>query len=249
MIVDNIKIWIIEDEAIIAESLKYTLEDLGYDVVRISYTLKEAEDAIQEVEFDLLLLDINLGDFPTKSGFDLLEKMQSYNLQFPFIFLTAYNDLDIIKKALEYKPSAYLVKPISVSNLFAALQLAFHNYSLEDNQNVAYEYSIEEQPKYFFSKIGTKKHKVFWNDVVILESIKNYVSVRTAIDKEYLIRGSLINVVKSMLPISEKDNFVRINRKTYIRHSIIQSIEEPLVITSIGTFKITLENAKIILTK
>ncbi len=59
---DKIKVLVVEDEAIIAENLKLSLEDLGFDVVDTCYTYDEAINAMDNLKFDLALLDINLKD-------------------------------------------------------------------------------------------------------------------------------------------------------------------------------------------
>ena len=58
---NKIKIWIVEDEAIIAQNLAFTLQDLGYEVLGQSYDYESALAATQNDAVELMLLDINLG--------------------------------------------------------------------------------------------------------------------------------------------------------------------------------------------
>ena len=55
-----VKILIVEDEPLIAKDLAYTLEDIGYSVVKISYDAQEAFTTLKENVVDLVLLDINI---------------------------------------------------------------------------------------------------------------------------------------------------------------------------------------------
>ena len=73
---DKLTIQIVEDEALIAENLKYTLEDLGYRVIGVAYTYREAREALLTQRADLTLLDINLGsNAPDEDGLALARLM------------------------------------------------------------------------------------------------------------------------------------------------------------------------------
>ena len=57
---DKIKLLIVEDDLLIADNLKCTLEDLGFDVAE---PCSEYQDAIEKLEtnkFDIALMDIDL---------------------------------------------------------------------------------------------------------------------------------------------------------------------------------------------
>lgn len=221
-----INIIIIEDEAIIAENLKFTLEDLGFNVVSISYNFEDAAIQLNELSYDLALLDINLNGSPEKNGIELSKLVQKKNK--PFIYLTAYNDVETINLAAKSKPSAYLIKPINPTMLFAAIQITLDH---DDNTKT-------DQPDYFFSKIGNKINKVWWHEVGVMESIKNYVIIKT-IDskKEYLIRSSLAFVMQNMLPKKYQSDFIKINRALLIHNSQILDIDlAGYVNTTFGKF-------------
>ena len=66
------KILIVEDDFKIREELKILLEREGYQVVIVSSFLNIVED-IKQIEFDLLLLDINL---PNKNGFMICKEIR-----------------------------------------------------------------------------------------------------------------------------------------------------------------------------
>jgi len=103
-----IKILVAEDERIIALDLKQTLQKLGYEVTSVVNT---AVDVIQKVETekpDLILMDIML-----ESLLDGIEAAQiiSYKYNVPFIYVTAYNDEQTLKRAQATHPFDYLIKP------------------------------------------------------------------------------------------------------------------------------------------
>lgn len=217
---NKIKIWIIEDEALIAQNLEFILQDLGYRVLGQSYDFESAIEAIENETFELLFLDINLGNRDReKNGLALAEHLRRIK-DVPFIFLTAYSDKDTILSAAALKPSAYIIKPANAATLFAAVQTAIENHS--SNKAATIPGETLEQPEFFFSKIGLKIHKIFWKDVAMLESIKNYVCIKTfSSSSEYLIRGSLVQVIQNMLPKQFSADFLRINRSVYMQRKAI----------------------------
>ena len=240
---NKIKIWIVEDEALIAQNLDFTLQDLGYEVLGQSYDFESGLEAIQNEDIELMFLDINLGSKnPDENGLAIAKALKEKR-NIPFIFLTAYNDKDTIMTAAALKPSAYIIKPANAATLFATVQTAIENHST--NEAAAMPDKNVLVPDFFFSKIGTKLHKIYWKDVAKLESIKNYVSIKTfANNSEYLIRGSLIQVTQNMLPKPLQKDFVRVNRATYLQKSAIQSLDNDSIMSIFGIIDSTEEIVK-----
>jgi DNA-binding response OmpR family regulator len=117
----HIKIGIVEDELLIAEKVKIILTDIGYKVCEPVSNYDAALEMIKAEKPDFLLLDVNLGK--EKDGIDIARVI---NEQFflPFIFLTANSDKLTIDRAKEVRPYAYLVKPFTKEELFAAIEIA-----------------------------------------------------------------------------------------------------------------------------
>jgi CheY-like chemotaxis protein len=236
---NDIDILIIEDEALIAETIRMQLEDFGYNICNVCYKYETAIQAIEKANYDLVITDINLGNgIDDKSGLTLMNEMKRIK-KCPFIFLTAFSDRDTLKKATSLYPSAYLVKPVNTANLFAAIQLAVENY--QNTKSPEYDTNDQESvPDYFFVKSGTKLVKVFWNDVYYMESVKNYVRIKsTSHNSDLLIRASLQQFLKSTLPENFRKLFVKINRSTAIAKSIILKINTDTVETQYGIFEKT----------
>jgi two-component system, LytTR family, response regulator LytT len=225
---DKIRILIIEDEALIAESLRYCLEDLGYEVVNTCYNYDEAYLAITSTRFDLVMLDINLGESDeSRNGFSLAQLINE-NLRIPFIFITAYNDVTTIKTAAKLQPYGYLIKPINNVMLFATVQVAIERFN---KNTVAVEPdNYLKKPEYFFVKLGTRTHKVQWSQVYCIEAGKNYVKLRLRnSSNEYPIRGSLSYVINNLLPDHLTDNFIKVNRSYYLNKNYITSYDKQFV--------------------
>lgn len=231
----KIKIAIVEDEIFIATNLKFTLEDLGYEVVFCAHNYQTAIEAINSNEFDVILLDIQLKGSP-KTGFDIAAYLNE-NKKSIFIFLTAYSDLETIKEAVNFKPSAYLIKPINEGSLFAAIQTAVYNFDNHFEAKMPHQEKLEID--YFFTKIGTKIVKILWTDIYMLVATKNYVSfVSTIGNREYPVRSSLSQAIDKIVPLGQRKRYIQVNRSTFLDASIIQSLDAKNVYTAYGTFEI-----------
>lgn len=206
----KLKILIVEDKPLIAENIKLTLEDLGYDVPHLCYTFPQAVQAIADGSIDLALLDINLGSKnPAEDGI-ALGRLIRETIGIPFIFLTAYSDLETIRAATELGPNGYLIKPVNPATVFATVQSAIQ-HSL--NARKAEIRDDAAAPDYFFLKLGGKNLRILWNEVYCIEAGKNYVKLQVAGGQmEYPIRGSMNFVLEDLVPKHLEKQFIRINR-------------------------------------
>jgi DNA-binding LytR/AlgR family response regulator len=121
------RILICEDELIVAEYLKETCVENGYEVLAIAKNKEEAMSFIVAKKPDVVLLDINMDE--RMSGVKIAEGIRKMNLDIQFVFLTAFSDIETVEAAIKTQPHAYLVKPIDKSTLAANLLLI--NYKLD----------------------------------------------------------------------------------------------------------------------
>ncbi|MDD5668589.1 MAG: response regulator [Candidatus Omnitrophica bacterium] len=101
-------ILIVEDEAVIAKSLKLCLEGCGYNVLK---PVSMGEDAIQSMEKnkpDLILMDIKLRG--QMNGYEVITKIRKHS-NIPVIFLTGDNRFKIDEKPKNIKACDYIFKP------------------------------------------------------------------------------------------------------------------------------------------
>jgi len=118
----KIKILIAEDEAIIAQCLKMELELHGYDVCKFVAEGEEAIETAKEEKPDIILMDINLSG--KMDGIEAARQIIALK-EIPIIFMTGFNDTNIIKKAKEINPVAYLEKPIEVYEVIPIIESLF----------------------------------------------------------------------------------------------------------------------------
>jgi DNA-binding response OmpR family regulator len=107
------RILIVEDEAHLANGLRFNLEAEGY-VAKIAET---GEAALQEAsEFDLLILDVML---PGIDGFQVVSKLREHGSFLPVLMLTARGRPDDIVQGFSAGADDYLPKPFDLAILLA----------------------------------------------------------------------------------------------------------------------------------
>ena len=119
------KILIVEDEKAIAFDLKFTVESLDFVVTGIANNYEDAIRQAISTEPDLALIDIHIKG--VRTGIDAARTFRD-NFDIPVIFLTSSIDSDVISKAIETEPLAYLVKPVRKDDLLTNIGLAMANH-------------------------------------------------------------------------------------------------------------------------
>ncbi len=109
---------VVEDEARLADSLVKGLTEEGFSV-SWSDTAELAAERLQNAQFDLIILDIQL---PGKSGLDLLREMRASGATTPVLILTAHGALDERVTGLDAGADDYLVKPFAFAELLARVR-------------------------------------------------------------------------------------------------------------------------------
>lgn len=113
----NEKILLVEDDKNILINLTDMLESSGYHVITAS-TQAEAIEILEEVSFDLLLLDLNLTD---GSGFTVCMSARKKG-DVPVIFLTASSDEMSVVTGLDMGADDYVTKPFRPLELLSRIK-------------------------------------------------------------------------------------------------------------------------------
>ena len=123
------RVMIVDDEPFIREGLKQLIVKLPYDCSIDA----EAENGIQaikqlkETKVDLIFADIKM---PGMNGLEMVEKIRKYNLSDArIVILTGFADFEFARKALRFKISDYLLKPVQTEELESILKSAEDYYS------------------------------------------------------------------------------------------------------------------------
>ena len=175
------KILIVEDEVLIAFSLKKMLEPFFSS--EMANDFDEAKLLLTHKDFDLVLIDITLpGD---NTGLDLA-KLINEQFSIPFIFTTALTDTETLDKVKSAKPSAYLSKPVERANLITAIDLALANFDF------AIKIEIGKQSYYIQSK-----------DFLYAEADHIYVELFLKSGKNQILRTTLSHL-EEIFPADRK---------------------------------------------
>lgn len=107
---NQIETLIVEDDKKIAEIQQLFLEKIaGFSVVGIAHSISEAEEIIDILKPDLVLLDIY---FPEGNGIDLLWKIRSDFRMTDVILITAAKEIRILQEAVRGGVFDYILKPV-----------------------------------------------------------------------------------------------------------------------------------------
>ena len=108
-----IKILLLEDDAVFAESMIDLLESEGFKITHVDNG-EAALDATYLNEFDMYLFDVNV---PLLDGFDLLGSLRESGDKTPTIFLTALNDIASLANGFDVGADDYIKKPFEFDEL------------------------------------------------------------------------------------------------------------------------------------
>ena len=122
------KIMVVEDEVVIAMRLQQRLSEMGYEVVALSHSSEESLEKARDLRPDLILMDIKIPG--TLDGVAVAEIVKS-ELDIPVVFLTAFAEDQIIKRAKLAEPYGYIVKPFQDQELKAAVEIALYKKDME----------------------------------------------------------------------------------------------------------------------
>jgi len=112
------KIFILEDDISLNETIAEFLEEKGYAVTS-AFDGDEAEDLMYENSYNLYLLDVNV---PGTNGFELLTKARENSDKVPAIFLTSLNSINDLEIGYESGCDDYIRKPFELKELLFRVQ-------------------------------------------------------------------------------------------------------------------------------
>lgn len=209
----NSKILIVEDEILIAFSLKKMLDKVF--ISEIAHDFEEAKLLLSHKSFDLVLIDISLsGD---KTGLDLANFINT-NISIPFIFTTALTDKTTLEKITNLRPSAYLSKPIDSVNLITAIKLALAN------EDIIFKIELGKHIYHFQSK-----------DFLFAEADHVYVEIHLKSGKNQILRTTMTNLEEAF----PSKHFKRINRSVAVNPYHISKIVNDKLYIENRIFKIS----------
>ena len=111
------KILVIEDEKLLAESIRAVLEQKGFEVETVYDGETGAEYAALGI-YDLLILDVMM---PGMNGFEVAKQVRAQRCSTPILMLTALGGIDDRIRGLNSGADYYLTKPFDTRELLACI--------------------------------------------------------------------------------------------------------------------------------
>jgi two-component system response regulator AlgR len=210
-----LKILVVDDEAPARRRLRELLEDCSSAVPLVvigeAGNGREALDLLGGASADLVLSDIRM---PDMDGIELARHLLKLPLPPVLIFTTAYHEHAIA--AFEVHAVDYLVKPVRVQRLLAALHKVPRLRPLSDTR-------LDRLPaaaRRFLSV--TERSRVVLvpiEEVIYLKAELKYITIRTA-EREYLLEESLTKLEDEF-----GARFVRVHRNCLVARDAIRGFE------------------------
>jgi DNA-binding LytR/AlgR family response regulator len=186
---------IVDDEPLAIEILESYVARI--EELELTGTFRNAIAAfsfVQQNPVDLIFLDIEM---PKLSGIEFLKTLKHSP---KVIITTAYRDYAI--EGFELEVVDYLLKPIPFERFLKSVGKVLHS-----RVEIPLTTQVSAQDSFIYFKVDKKMVKTRIADILYIESIKDYVKVRTA-DKE-IITQQKISYLDESLP---RQQFLRIHR-------------------------------------
>jgi DNA-binding LytR/AlgR family response regulator len=197
---------IIEDEPLAMLRIKQYAQNLPFlKIIRAFDNALEAIIFMQTEKVDLIFLDIQMDGL---SGIQFLESIK----QRPEVIITTAFD-EYAVKGFELEVADYLVKPFSFERFLQAV-IRVQNKLKVDRPGI-------QQP-YIFVKSGYQHIKIFLEDILFIEGVRDYRKINCKNDKKTMT-SETFTVLESKLPGNQ---FCRVHKSFLISLNKIESVEK-----------------------
>lgn len=163
------KILLLEDDPILSDIMYDYLVDIGYQVT-LCCDGESALEAIDTTNFDLFIFDINV---PMQSGIEVLKDARSYHKNTPTILITAYQDIEHLKRGFIAGCDDYIKKPFELEELDYRIENIKRKFNIETNQSVLISDNIYFDYSKYLIKIDDNIHKLSQKESQILNYFLN----------------------------------------------------------------------------
>jgi len=208
----------VDDEVLALKKIKRYAEKIDY--LNLLGTFDNALSTfsfLRENHIDLIFLDIQMDEF---TGIQLIETIKDP----PYVILTtAYDEYAL--KAYELDVMDYLLKPIPFERFVKAVEKVYARF-LKDNQAQSRITRTEvtpvsaDKPDFTFVKSGNKTVKIYYNKILYIEGMRDYLQIHTE-DSKIM---TLLNF-KTIQDILDPQKFIRVHKSYMVAIDKIDYIE------------------------
>lgn len=192
------KVLYAEDEEGVRKNVSEILEML-FDTVYLAKDGLEAYELFSHNEIDLVITDIKM---PHLNGIELVKKIRQEGSSVEIIIISAHTEVDFMLEAIELSLVRYIVKPITETKLFDALQKFL--FSSEDDTKVEIEEgwvydSLEKTIAHNENVYNlTKKESKFLDLLLKKKNVLSYEEIEAVLwNDEYMSLNALRLMVKN----------------------------------------------------
>lgn len=206
----SMKAILIDDEPLAINVLKNYVDQVKE--LQLIQTFTNAIDAssfLQRNEVDIIFLDINM---PIMNGLDLLGALNSKAM---VVMTTAHEEYAL--KSYELEAIDYLVKPIPFPRF---LKTVHRIIKLREGFPKSNTQSKSENPSIFIKIDKKKLQKIYLDDIIVIESLKDYIRIKTKSNK-FIIHKTLSSFTDEL----PSDKFIRIHRSYTVAIDKIEAVE------------------------
>lgn len=205
----KIRCVIIDDEPLAINVIENHLKNFDHLEIVATFTNPlKAYGTLKQEKIDVIFIDINM---PQMTGFTFIENLNYKPL---IVITTAYREYAV--KSFELNVLDYLVKPIPFNRFLKTMNKVYQQIYITNTSSDA---SLQQEP-HIFLKVNKKLVKVNLNDILYLESLKDYIKVITLLG-DYVVHKSL-SAITDELPQS---NFIRVHRSYTISINKVVALE------------------------
>lgn len=158
------KILVIEDEHLIATSIKKGLEQEHY-IVDTAFDGLEGYDLASSGDYDVIILDLML---PNLDGLTICQKLRNNNNHTPILMLTAKSQLQDKISGLNYGADDYLTKPFAFEELLARIRAISRRPQKTNGKILSYR-DLSLDTTTFIVKRGRREIKLSSKEYSLLE--------------------------------------------------------------------------------
>lgn len=213
---NKIKIIIVDDHPLIKEGLKQILSlNQDMEVIAEGSDGSDAIDFVQNKEFDILLIDINM---PFVNGIEAVTQIRKSNQDIKILMLTVENDFQTLKEAIDLQVNGYILKESAGSTLVDAIRHVYQGENFLDQSLTKYIFNIIQG-----NSISGKEAVIEQSNVDFGELSKRELEIL-----KYISKGMSNKEIAAQLYLSDKTVrnslttiFKKINVKDRVQAAIL----------------------------
>ena len=169
----NLKILYVEDDQSVQNQM-LNLFRLFFDNIKTANDGLEGLETYKSEHFDIVFTDVAM---PKMSGLELSKKVREINFSQKIIIITAFNNPDILKEAINLPVDGFLSKPISMDNflnIIKKISSIIHNENLQKEFNKLLKQELKNKVKEIEKKTFYDDLTGFKNRTCLMRKIDNY---------------------------------------------------------------------------